>query len=201
MKALGHPLTWVTQCFINPKCSAVVWGHTNGYGDFVLFDNLGWPWPVHDCYLRRDQFGGGTQGSSGPSGPVHTPWNKAIGHDGPIDGDWETVRHVTAADSVGAQKHFTVLGTVTNVSKGFVAKSPEFQGVFGLGREEFQRKLGRSTSVITIVSGNGEELEAFIDLKAHPVMFRDIVAADLKVVQLFSSYVFVLKRLMVFPRN
>jgi len=94
-----------------------------------------------------------------------------------------------------------VLGTVTNVSKGFVAKSPEFQGVFGLGREEFQRKLGRSTSVITIVSGNGEELEAFIDLKAHPVMFRDIVAADLKVVQLFSSYVFVLKRLMVFPRN
>lgn len=30
-----------------------VFAHTNGSGDFVLLDSLGWPWPVHDCYINR----------------------------------------------------------------------------------------------------------------------------------------------------
>jgi hypothetical protein len=44
MKRLGHPLTWRTSCFIgveNNGCGAPTFAHTNGGGDFVLFDSLG----------------------------------------------------------------------------------------------------------------------------------------------------------------
>lgn len=53
MQTLGFPRTWQTLCFINGGCGEKVFAHTNGFGDFVLFDNLGWPWPIHECYLDR----------------------------------------------------------------------------------------------------------------------------------------------------
>jgi len=30
-----------------------VFFHTNGYGDAVFFDGLGWPWRIHGCYEAR----------------------------------------------------------------------------------------------------------------------------------------------------
>lgn len=56
MKRLGYKLTWPTTCFLG--CSADVWAHTNGDGDFVLLDSLGPPWPVHPCYETRQIVGG-----------------------------------------------------------------------------------------------------------------------------------------------
>src|SRR5258706_6279701 len=53
MQALGYARTWKTLCFINGGCGEEVFAHTNGFGDFVLFYRLGWPWPIHDCYLDR----------------------------------------------------------------------------------------------------------------------------------------------------
>src|SRR5215470_12023590 len=53
MQVLGYARTWTTFCFINGGCGEQVFAHTNGFGDFVLFDSLGWPWPIHDCYLDR----------------------------------------------------------------------------------------------------------------------------------------------------
>lgn len=43
-----------TKCW---WCGAEVYYHTNGYGDCVLFDELGWPWLVHECWEehRREQ--------------------------------------------------------------------------------------------------------------------------------------------------
>lgn len=34
-------------------CGALVYYHTNGYGDSVLFDDLGHPWQVHHCWLEH----------------------------------------------------------------------------------------------------------------------------------------------------
>lgn len=51
MKKLGYRLTWPTTCFLG--CPAKVWAHTNGDGDFVLLDSLGWPWHIHPCYAKR----------------------------------------------------------------------------------------------------------------------------------------------------
>jgi hypothetical protein len=44
------PVTYVTRCF---WCPDLVYYHTNGYGDCVLFDELGPPWPVHRCWTEH----------------------------------------------------------------------------------------------------------------------------------------------------
>ncbi len=52
-ESLGHnddepnKSTRPTRCW---WCGADVYYHTNGYGDSVLFDELGWPWQVHPCW-------------------------------------------------------------------------------------------------------------------------------------------------------
>lgn len=46
----GQPITYPTAC---RDCKAPVFFHSNGYGDGVIFDSLGWPWPIHFCYLTR----------------------------------------------------------------------------------------------------------------------------------------------------
>src|SRR5690349_5084588 len=53
MQILGYPRTWKTSCFINGGCGKGVFAHTNGFGDFVLFESLGSPWAIHDCYVYR----------------------------------------------------------------------------------------------------------------------------------------------------
>lgn len=40
--------TYTTTCW---WCGAEVYYHTNGYGDSVLFDSLGWPWQIHSCWI------------------------------------------------------------------------------------------------------------------------------------------------------
>src|SRR5262245_56280444 len=67
MEALGYPATWPTSCFIDGGCGETVFAHTNGFGDFVLFDDLGPPWPIHECYLNRF-----VPGSSSTSGDALT---------------------------------------------------------------------------------------------------------------------------------
>ncbi len=44
------PVTYPTRCF---WCGEEVFYHTNGYGDCVLFDELGPPWPIHECWLSH----------------------------------------------------------------------------------------------------------------------------------------------------
>lgn len=39
--------TFLTPC---PWCDVSVYYHTNGYGDSVYFDSLGYPWQVHECF-------------------------------------------------------------------------------------------------------------------------------------------------------
>lgn len=48
---LGEPLTHPTVC---PVCGAEIFFHTNGNGDVVFFDELGWPWPKHECLTTEE---------------------------------------------------------------------------------------------------------------------------------------------------
>src|SRR5690606_8079780 len=36
-----------TKCW---WCGEEVFYHSNGFGDSVLFDELGWPWVIHPCW-------------------------------------------------------------------------------------------------------------------------------------------------------
>ncbi|OKH47997.1 hypothetical protein NIES30_10840 [Phormidium tenue NIES-30] len=40
----------MTKCPFH--CGQQVFYHTNGNGDSVYFDNIGWPWEVHDCWAK-----------------------------------------------------------------------------------------------------------------------------------------------------
>lgn len=52
-----EPATYLTNCW---WCGEEVWYHTNGYGDHVLFDELGWPWQVHACWQEHMESSGGS---------------------------------------------------------------------------------------------------------------------------------------------
>lgn len=49
VSSLDHPLTYPTSCW---WCEKPVFFHTNGFGDCVLFDRLGWPWAIHSCWAE-----------------------------------------------------------------------------------------------------------------------------------------------------
>ncbi|MFB6249930.1 MAG: 30S ribosomal protein S10 [Salinibacter sp.] len=50
---MNHSLTCRLDCW---WCSEEVYLHADGSGDFTLFDDLSWPWPIHACwYQQRDE--------------------------------------------------------------------------------------------------------------------------------------------------
>lgn len=49
----GERITHPTRC---PVCHALIFFHTNGYGDVVFFDDLGPPWPKHPCLTSEDSY-------------------------------------------------------------------------------------------------------------------------------------------------
>jgi hypothetical protein len=46
-RAIKDAETYPTKCW---WCGDTVFYHTNGFGDSVLFDSLGFPWRVHSCW-------------------------------------------------------------------------------------------------------------------------------------------------------
>jgi len=169
-------------------CGKTVWAHTNGNGDFVLLDQLEWPWPIHDCYFDRFDVGGGRLNVTGSRG---------VPYDGTYTRDWDSVTPITP-DANAQQRKYGFIGTVTNVEKGFVGGSPEFRGLSRTAEEEVKKVLMGRTSLITIVTGDGTEFTAFVDLKKTPLKFKDIVAADVKAVRLLTTSVFVVTQVRPF---
>ena len=45
--AISEAQTYATECW---WCGESVYYHTNGFGDSVLFDKLGYPWEIHICW-------------------------------------------------------------------------------------------------------------------------------------------------------
>lgn len=173
MRALGHSLTWPTKCFLG--CDQRVYAHTNGYGDFVLLDSLGWPWPIHACY----GLGGGDDYN--PKG---------------IDRGWDEVTQADAS-SFGTKTH-TCLGTVTDIKKGALSAADDFQALSADARKHIRKALNGRTSIVTLVDGSsGTEFIAFVDISKEPLRFRDIVAADIKVVDFLNKRVFLVTRFQV----
>jgi hypothetical protein len=186
MEELGRSLTWKTKCFLRSTCIETVFAHTNGYGDFVLFDKLGWPWPIHECYL--DRFG------------HHVRRTRGVPYEAPLDINWDSVTPITP-DANSSRKRFSFVGTVTNIEMGFLSKSKEFQELSKTTQAEVRKILNGRTGVFSVVTGDGAEYTAFVDLDETQIEFRDIVACDLKAIELFNKSVFVVTKIETFNRE
>jgi hypothetical protein len=186
MEVLGRPLTWRTSCFIDPECGAEVFGHTNGHGDFVLLDELGFPWPVHACYLRRFELSPRANILKIRATRETYPtlefrgrhWDQVILIQATADRYWEDV---------------DVVATVTHVEESFISR-PQFRTLTPHVKARLHDQIHRSRAAITLVTGDGEEYLALIDLQAHRVRFNDVIAATLKVKPLLDTFVFVVTK-------
>lgn len=183
MKKLGYSLTWETTCFIDDGCNAVVYAHTNGYGDFVLFDDLGYPWPVHDCYTKRKR---------SIVSPKRSPYKV----------DYSNVREfrVCPVDPNEGNRSYNVIGTITNIERGAISKYWGFRDLDKTSTVEIKKKLAGRTSIMTIVDGSGREFAAFFNGK-EKIDFCDIVACRIKTKILLNTAVFVVSKMENFQRG
>ena len=186
MQVLGHARTWKTFCFINGGCGDEVFAHTNGFGDFVLFDRLGWPWPVHDCYLDRfcQPLGNSTNIYEIRADAI-AEYRKAD-EKVPIVASKRTtrdIRRIIAADHLKDPEKI-VFGYV----QAYIENHAErlFQGVGTLGHKHLQAILAGNRSQLTIVTSEFESYTAYADLRNVVVRKKDMVAARLKAVKVLG---------------
>ncbi len=191
MEALGYSLTWPTKCFINGGCGQQgLFAHTNGYGDFVLFDALGWPWPVHECYFRRFEL-------PRDSDILDVRGSRIVDVSSHPNRHWDMVRSVEA-DAERHRAGINIIGTVTDIEPNFVGNSKQFRDLSNKQKAEIKKVLGTRRSFIRVVTGDGYEYGVFADLQKLPARFRDTVATKLKPVRLMNQDVFVATQHRVF---
>ena len=161
-----------------------------GFGDFVLFDALGWPWPVHECYARRFEL-------AEESGGVRFRSTSGVVASGSYARQSDSIFEV-AADLQTHRAGVDVIGTVTNVEAGFVGQSEQFRALGNAQRDEVGKALGGRSSHIVVASGDGREYGVFADLRTTKIRFRDTVAVRLKPIRLLNQVVFIATKLVKF---
>lgn len=150
MDALGYSLTWRTRCFIAGGCGQEgLFAHTNGYGDFVLFDALGPPWPIHECYSRRFEL-------ANQANVLEIRGSRLLDVSGHPKQSWEVVTSVDA-DYDKDQAGINIIGTVISIEKKFVGHSKQFQDLSNKHKAEIKKTLSTCQSFIRVVTGEGYE--------------------------------------------
>jgi hypothetical protein len=186
MQALGYARTWRTVCFINGGCGEEVFAHTNGFGDFVLFDRLGWPWPIHDCYLDRfcQPISASTNSYEIRADAIaeyrradeKLPFlaSKKVPRD---------IRRMIPGDHLKEPEKL-VFGYVQDYIENHAERL--FRGVGTLGHQLLQAALANNRSQVTIVTSDFESYTAYADLRNVVVRKKDMVTARLKAINLFG---------------
>jgi len=198
MKELGYPLTWRTACFIgvgNVGCGATIFAHTNGAGDFVLFDALGDPWPIHRCYLDRAKF---AKGHWTRNIEVEIPRPKKA---------WKSVSDIQRVSALSYSSD-SLIHVAGYLQEHHPTKRDEWiNKVGGLGAQVIWRALSKYPDQFTIVTGDPDaglqSFTAFGDLKKIRVKKKDMVRASLRPVILMAvkdrPVVFVAESFSVLP--
>lgn len=177
MRRLGYPLTYPTKCFINGGCAKPVFAHTNGHGDFVLFDELAWPWPIHECYFYR------TPNDGGPS-PASS---------------WEQVRPVEPDPD--QHKKLEIVGTLTNYDEAKMGSLRQFRDLPSAAKERVRQQLGECKSLITVVTGHGFEYLMFADMRNVVAAVGQTVGVRLKAMMILNTPVFKATQIKVIPMS
>ncbi|HWY57926.1 MAG TPA: hypothetical protein VNZ03_25915 [Terriglobales bacterium] len=186
MQVLGYARTWTTFCFINGGCGEQVFAHTNGFGDFVLFDNLGWPWPIHDCYLDRFCQPSGTSSNRFEiRADAIAEYRKADEKIPQVVSRRTTrdIRRMVARDHLKEPEKI-VFGYVQDYIENHAERL--FRGVGTLGHKHLQATLANNRSQITIVTSEFESYTGYADLRNVVVRKKDMVAARLKAIKVLG---------------
>ena len=154
--------------------------HTNGFGDFVLLEELGYPWVVHSCHFDAQCFD--AQYDVGRTKNIEV--REAV-----PPRNWDQVEDI-APEISGPRSRRSVLGDVVNIIRGFTCTEPRFLSLPSDSRQQVRRILGDSTPFVEIVTGEGARYAVFWDLTKVPVRARDIVVCDVKGVNLLNRQVF-----------
>jgi hypothetical protein len=190
MRSLGYPTTWVTNCFINGGCGARVFAHTKGQGDFVLLDELGWPWPVHDCYLNR--FCPDSAVWKGQPGRLSSSleslleaargtheYREVAKKSSALQIDSSSRRDISRVEPrTRMNGTFSVVGYVSDLHPRHSPKV--LAGFGGLGQRVADKVIGNRHSQITIITSELQSFSALADLRQVIVAKGDIVCADLR---------------------
>lgn len=178
MKELGYPLTWPTHCFIRESCSKPVWAHTNGFGDFVLFDELGWPWPIHECYVDRfdveQSFSRTARTILASNSREYKEIDDRARPSRPAGRD---ISRIEPADRLN-DGTFSVVGYVLDYIENRAEKLGRERG--NLGQSYLSKILGTRTSQITIITSGFESFTVFADLRNTIVQKRDMIVAQVR---------------------
>ena len=197
MKSLGYSSSWPTTCLINGGCGAKVFAHTNGKGDFVLFDELGWPWPVHDCYLNRycsrpadsAPRNDSSVQSVGLASILSLARNsndyaresrEALRAGGVATRPRNDIRRIEPRQGMSGDA-FTVVGFVADLHEQY--RPRELRSLGMLGEQIATKVIGARNSQITIVNSGLESFTALADLSRQVIAKGDSVSAELR----FSS--------------
>jgi hypothetical protein len=186
MKILGHHRTWSTLCFIDGGCGKEVFAHTNGYGDFVLFDELGWPWPVHRCYLERFCLQVSPQTHTYELRPSSIAEYRDAYQKIPLIIRQKTTRdilRVIAEEHVG-QPQESILGYVQDYVENRAESQLQEMGT--IGQQYLRSALGNNRSQITIVTSDFQSYTAYADLRNVVVRKKDMVAARVRAVRILG---------------
>jgi hypothetical protein len=185
MQSLGYPATWPTSCFLSGGYGAAVFAHTNGFGDFVLFDELGPPWPVHECYANRFLLTG--NGTLTIREDRRSEYRDLAISGAPAQSQTPQ-RNITKIDPskfIG-DREFLAIGYVQDYvehrTNSLLKKTGE------VGRQTLERIFGNNKSQLTVVTTDLKSYTVFADLSRTVVQRKDIICARLRAVRIVGLH-------------
>ncbi len=210
MEVLGYPLTYPTTCFIDGGCGAKVFAHTNGTGDFVLFDELRPPWPIHSCYLNRFYPAEELTGPR-PASEVYTDQEWAL------DVARHNERYKEAARRASQERRgksaqpivkvdpndlapssIQILGYVQDIIERRTEKLIRTAG--GLAQQALKKALGNRDSQITVVDSESKSYTMFVDIHHKVLAKRSTVVAQIRVARVLGlGVVFLCDEIDILP--
>lgn len=184
MKVLGYPATWPTTCFILGGCGdrGPLFAHTNGFGDFVLFDELGPPWPVHHCYAERF-----LRSYSSARSDFSIREDRIDQYRSTEDPAFNLTIPPRASDIRRVEPE-SLLGQKPVPITGYVQEYIELRADYllrplaSLVRTHLEKILGRRKSQITIVTSELQSYTIFADLSNVVVRKKDMIMASIRAV-------------------
>jgi hypothetical protein len=171
MRILGHPLTYPTKCYIAGGCGANVFAHTQGHGDFVLFDGLGWPWEIHSCYLNLLDSDGYQPRRAVPDAYTDQEWARdlaqrsqayrAAAREASLDRRRRPIREIVKISPESIRSPVQICGYVQDIVED-AAKALKKSGT--LGQQIVWKALGSRKTQITIIDSDFKSYTGFADV-------------------------------------